>query len=95
MLTASPYKVSIPAGVTSDNLTINALFSQNGSASGGLQRITSNLSFVSSNPAIATVSSGGQITGVSGGAANVTVSYSYRGETKTVVVPVTITMPAT
>lgn len=94
MITASPIRVSVPVNATSVNLTINAIRSQNGSASGAMKVVTKNLTFTSNNENIAVVSSGGQITGLSAGATFVTVAYTDGNVTKTVDVPVTVTAPA-
>lgn len=87
---SDPYRVNIPVDVTSSNLTIKAMRSQNGSASGGLKVVTNNLSFKSRNEQVAVVSAGGQVTGISPGTTTISVSYSEGNVTKTCDVPVTI-----
>jgi hypothetical protein len=90
---AYPVRISIAVNVTSSNLTINAIHSQNGSSNGAMKAVTNNLTFVSRNENVAVVNSAGQVTGVSAGTTNVTVSYTEGKVTRTVEVPVTITAP--
>jgi len=91
MINAQPYRISIPVNATSSNLTIVAVHTQNGSASGGMKVVTNNLSFKSANEQVATVSPGGQVTGIAKGTTTVTVTYTEGNVTKTCDVPVTIT----
>lgn len=88
---ASPYRVSLPVNATSSNLIINAVHSQNGTASGGMKPVTNNLTFKSANEQVAVVNSAGQITGVSPGTTIVTASYTEGNVTKMCDIPVTIT----
>jgi hypothetical protein len=90
---ASPYRVIIATNTTSSNLTISALLSSNVTASGGLKVVTDNLTFQSSNENIATINSGGQITGKAAGSATINVSYTYGNITKSITVPVTVANP--
>ncbi len=95
MINADPYRVNNLTVRSTANLTISAMYTQNGSASGGLKVVTNNLTFESLNPNIATVSPGGQITGVAAGSTSVNVTYTYHNVTKSVIVPVTVTAPTT
>ncbi len=88
---SDPYRVNIPVDVSSSNLTIKAMHSQNGSASGALKVITNNLTFKSNNEQVAVVNGGGRITGISPGTTTITVTYSEGNVTKTCDVAVTIT----
>ena len=92
---SDPYKVSVPLGVPASALTIKALHSQNGSASGALKEVTNNLTFTSLNEKVAVVSPAGQITGVSVGTTTVTVTYVEGTVTKSCNVNVTITAAPT
>ena len=93
MITVSPYRVSIPVNATSSTLIVNAIHTQNGS-SGAMKVVTNNVTFISRNDQVAVVNLVGQITGVSPGTTNVTVSYTENNVTKTAEVPVTITAVA-
>lgn len=91
---SSPYRVTVAVNATTSNLTISAIYSGVGAGnlggSGGLKTVTTNLTFLSSDDNIATVTPGGQVRGIAVGSADVTVSYTEGNVTKTVVVPVTV-----
>ena len=96
-IAAQPYRVNIPVNGTS-NLTINAVYSKISSGnittgSGGIRVITSNVSFKSSNEAVATVNGSGLVRGITAGSANISISYTDGNITKTSEIPVTITVP--
>ena len=88
-----PARVSLPVNSISFNLSISAIYSQNGTSSGVAKSVTKNLSFKSNNESIATVNTGGMITGITSGTTFVTVSYAEGGITQTVDVRVTVTPP--
>jgi uncharacterized protein YjdB len=70
---------------STQQLYINAAF-----ADGSTQTVTYKCTYKSDDEKVATVSTGGLVTGVSQGAANITASYTAGGVTQTVVVPVDV-----
>ena len=90
-IVVSPYRVSIPVNVTSQNLTVSAIHSQNGSSSGAMRVVTNNLSYTSKNTDVAVISADGLIKGVSVGSTTVTIAYTEGTVTKTFDLPVTVT----
>ena len=83
-IAATPSAVQVGVALTSQ-LAITATFDGGPSAV-----VTSAATYSSSDATVATVSSGGLITGVKSGSANVTASYTAASVTKTAVVGVTV-----
>ena len=95
-IVSDPIRVNIPVNATS-NLTISAMYSKISAGdittgSGGFKVVTNNLTFKSSNEAIAVVN-GGLVRGITAGSGNISVSYSEGNITKKTDVPFTITAP--
>ena len=89
-ISVSPVRISVLVNDTSSNITVDAIYSSNYTAGGGSKTVTANLTYLSSNVSIATVTAGGQIRGIAAGSANITVSYTEGNVTKTRNVPVTV-----
>jgi len=85
-IAASPESVSLDVDET-QQLTVTATYSDASTAD-----VTAEASYESSDTSVATVSTGGLITGVAEGSATVTVSYTEDEITKTTTVPVTVTV---
>lgn len=83
-IAASPSSVSLNVDGT-QQLTVTATYSDASEAD-----VTADATYVSDNETVATVSTGGLITGVAEGSAAVTVSYTEGGITKTDTVSVTV-----
>ena len=93
---SDPIRINIPVNATS-NLTISAMYSKISAGeittgSGGFKVVTNNLTFKSSNEAIAVVK-GGLVRGLTAGSGNISVFYSECNITKKTDVPFTITAP--
>jgi len=72
----------------SNQLTITATDTK-----GKTETVTTKCTYISTNQTIATVSTGGLVTGVAAGSGNVSVSYTKDTITKTITVPVIVASP--